>query len=168
MNNANYSKTAQLTAPTTISTILPNGNTQGTYIVAYPVIRYVTTTKYYTGTSPITEAITQTYPPSGTSKDGLVVIMTPPPYTTTTKAYTGQGVITGPVTQTLPASSTDAWTVIVETPSGFSAPIYVTTTQAYTGTSSLTGPITVTTVAPSGTQARSSERQSHLCDANIL
>lgn len=151
-----YTGTAVLTGPSTISTVLPSGNVQGTYIIVLPV-RYVTITTYYMGTAPITEPITSTVGPSGT-RSGYVIVQTPPAYTTTTQPYTGtQSSITVPITQTYQASGSDAWTVIIQTPPSYTPPVYSlppyeTTTQLYTGASSITGPITYTTIPPQSTR----------------
>lgn len=146
-----YTETAVLTGPSTISTVFPSGNVPGTYIIALPQ-RYVTVTTYYTGTVPITEPITSTIGPSGT-RSGTVVIQTPPAYTTTTTRLGTLSSISIPVTSTYAASGSDAWTVIVETPAAYTAASYITTTQLYTGAPSISGAITYETTSPYGTNS---------------
>ncbi|KAF2166598.1 hypothetical protein M409DRAFT_23232 [Zasmidium cellare ATCC 36951] len=149
-----FPSASSITAPVTVTTIPPNsaGNGQGTIIVGVPAVRWVTTTVRWTGSTLITAPITSSYPPTGT-EPGSVVVQTPPPVVSTTRAYSGTSSIPSLITATtLVGSGSDAWTVILETLSGYQPPLYQTTTQLYTGASPISDPIT-TTFEPSGTNA---------------
>ncbi|KAJ4227213.1 hypothetical protein NW759_004584 [Fusarium solani] len=138
-----------ITAPITVTTILPSGGQPGTVIIETP--------------APVdpTQPETTTVPPPVTipaDQGGYVTIYRP---------YPGPGSITAPLTVgTIAPSGGQPGTVIIETPvpqtptETQSPPVtvpqgddgYVTVYRPYPGPGVITAPLTVTTIAPSGGQ----------------
>ncbi|KAI8680037.1 hypothetical protein NCS57_00283400 [Fusarium keratoplasticum] len=138
-----------ITAPITVTTILPSGGQPGTVIIETP------------GPVDPTQPETTTAPPPVTipaDQGGYVTVYRP---------YPGPGSITAPLTVgTIAPSGGQPGTVIIETPvpqtptETQSPPVtvpqgddgYVTVYRPYPGPGIITAPITVTTIAPSGGQ----------------
>lgn len=138
-----------ITAPITVTTILPSGGQPGTVIIETP------------GPVDPTQPETTTAPPPVTipaDQGGYVTVYRP---------YPGPGSITAPLTVgTIAPSGGQPGTVIIETPvpqtptETQSPPVtvpqgddgYVTVYRPYPGPGIITAPLTVTTIAPSGGQ----------------
>ncbi|RSL69195.1 hypothetical protein CEP54_002473 [Fusarium duplospermum] len=138
-----------ITAPITVTTILPSGGQPGTVIIETPVPVDPTQPETTTAPPPVTIPADQ---------GGYVTIYRP---------YPGPGSITAPLTVgTIAPSGGQPGTVIIETPvpqtpePTQSATLtvsddqngYITIYRPYTGASAITAPITVTTIPPSGGQ----------------
>ncbi|KAK4617304.1 hypothetical protein CLAFUW4_09921 [Fulvia fulva] len=69
-----YTGSSNLASASTVATIPPDfvEDVQGTIIIVFPR-RFVTSVQYYTGTSLITEPITETIPPSGDSPGTILI-----------------------------------------------------------------------------------------------
>ncbi|KAJ4323976.1 hypothetical protein N0V84_004068 [Fusarium piperis] len=138
-----------ITAPITVTTILPSGGQPGTVIIETPVPLDPTQPETTTAPPPVTIPADQ---------GGYVTIYRP---------YPGPGSITAPLTVgTIAPSGGRPGTVIIETPvpqtptETQSPPVtvpqgddgYVTVYRPYPGPGVITAPLTVTTIAPSGGQ----------------
>ncbi|KAI8687235.1 hypothetical protein NCS56_00295800 [Fusarium sp. Ph1] len=138
-----------ITAPITVTTILPSGGQPGTVIIETPVPVDPTQPETTTAPPPVTIPADQ---------GGYVTIYRP---------YPGPGSITAPLTVgTIAPSGGQPGTVIIETPvpqtptETQSPPVtvpqgddgYVTVYRPYPGPGVITAPLTVTTIAPSGGQ----------------
>ncbi|RSL64822.1 hypothetical protein CEP53_003909 [Fusarium sp. AF-6] len=138
-----------ITAPITVTTILPSGGQPGTVIIETPVPVDPTQPETTTAPPPVTIPADQ---------GGYVTIYRP---------YPGPGSITAPLTVgTIAPSGGRPGTVIIETPvpqtptETQSLPVtvpqgddgYVTVYRPYPGPGVITAPLTVTTIAPSGGQ----------------
>ncbi|GKU18141.1 unnamed protein product [Fusarium langsethiae] len=165
-----HTGTERITAPVTITTLEPANGQPGTVIVETPgqqappmtstpsPASYVTISRPYTGTEPITEPIITTISPQG-DQPGTVIFETPgqkafqtsatspPSYVTVSRPYTGTDQITAPIITTVSPQGDQPGTVIYETQAPF-ATVY----RPYTGTEQITGPVTVSTIAPNGDQ----------------
>ncbi|WZH40867.1 hypothetical protein QYS62_001805 [Fusarium acuminatum] len=122
-----------ISAPVTVTTVLPQGDQPGTVVIETP------------GSQPEVTS-------------GLVYQQS---YVTIYQPHTGSGSITEPVTATkIAPQGTEPGTVIIETPGSgspvTSAPVtltsYVTVYQPHSGVGSITAPIAITTIAPEGDQ----------------
>ncbi|KAJ3465412.1 hypothetical protein MRS44_006070 [Fusarium solani] len=138
-----------ITAPITVTTILPSGGQPGTVIIETPAPVDPTQPETTTAPPPVTIPADQ---------GGYVTIYRP---------YPGPGSITAPLTVgTIAPSGGQPGTVIIETPvpqtptETQSPPVtvpqgddgYVTVYRPYPGPGVITAPLTVTTIAPSGGQ----------------